>query len=114
MSKRLINVYEDEFRDNIVARVQYNENLDYWDGRDWTNGGRGIHKGITKLRDGRFVIIIGSQWWGSTDYAYIISKEEALQEILKSGNTELLNSKRFAELKVMLDELNDAEEIDGE
>ena len=77
-----VNVYESEFCNEIVARVKYNEKLDYWNGRNWGNGGLGMHKGITRLKDGRFVIIIGSQKQGSKDYAYIVSKEEALQEIL--------------------------------
>ena len=80
-----VNVYESEFCNEIVARVKYNEKLDYCNGRNWGNGGLGMHKGITKLKDGRFVIIIGSQMQGSKDYAYIVSKEEALQEVLESG-----------------------------
>ena len=96
----------------IVARVKYNEKLDYWNGRNWGNGGLGMHKGITKLKDGRFVIIIGSQMQGSKDYAYIVSKEEALQEVLKSGNLELLEEKKFVELKTLYDKLCELEEID--
>ena len=101
MAKReyRINVYEgDEFREQVIARVRYNTDLDYWDGNNMGNGGTGMHKGITKLKDGRYVIIIGSQWQGSKDYAYIVSAEEALQEILKSDNGQLLNNKKFAEL----------------
>lgn len=41
-------------------------------------------------RGDRFVIIIGSDWQGAKDYAYIANKKEALEEILKSGNMELL------------------------
>ena len=104
-SEYRINVYEgEEFREQVVARVRYNNLLDYWDGSNWTNGGTGMHKGITKLKDGRYVIIIGSQWQGARDYGYIVSPEEALQEILQSGNTELLESKRFAELKKLREE----------
>ena len=108
-----VNVYESEFCNEIVARVKYNEKLDYWDGRNRGNGGLGKHKGITKLKDGRFVIIIGSQMQGSKDYAYIVSKEEALQEVLKSGNLELLEEQKFAELKTLYDKLCELEEVDG-
>ena len=107
-----VNVYESEFCNEIVARVKYNEKLDYWDGRNRGNGGLGKHKGITKLKDGRFVIIIGSQMQGSKDYAYIVSKEEALQEVLKSGNLELLEDNKFAELKTLYEKSCDLEEID--
>jgi hypothetical protein len=91
-----VNVYEDG---DVIARVRYNHDLDYWNGRNWQNGGTGRHKGITKLKDGRYVIIIGTDWQGEKDWAEIISPEQALQEILKSGNTELLETKKFAELK---------------
>ena len=96
-----VNVYEDG---DVIARVRYNQNLDYWDGRNWTNGGVGRHKGLTKLRDGRYVLIHGTQWQGEKDWAEIISPEQALQEILKSGNTELLDIKKFAELKKLYEE----------
>jgi hypothetical protein len=105
-SEYRVNVYEGpEYRERVVARVRYNNALDYWDGSNWTNGGTGMHKGITKLKDGRYVVIIGSQWQGARDYGYIVTPEEALQEILRSGNTELLESKRFAELKKLQEEL---------
>lgn len=92
-----VNVF-DEFGD-VVARVRYNSCLDYWDGRNWTNGGLGHHKGLTKLKDGRYVIIYGTDWQGERDYAEIITSEQALQEILKSGHEELLDTKKFRELK---------------
>ena len=97
-----VNVYLD---DQVIARVRYNQNLDYWDGRNWTNGGVGRHKGLTKLRDGRYVLIHGTDWQGGKDWAEIISPEQALQEILKSGNIELLETKKFAELKKLYQEL---------
>jgi hypothetical protein len=97
-----VNVYENG---DVIARVRYNSCLDYWDGRNWTNGGVGRHKGLTKLRDGRYVLIHGTDWQGEKDWAEIISPEQALQEILKSGNTELLETKKFAELKQMYQEL---------
>ena len=106
-----VNVYKG---DKIVARVRYNQNLDYWNGRNWTNGGVGLHKGLTKLRNGRFVLIHGSQWQGEKGWAEIISPEQALHEILASGNTELLNKKKFAELKKLYKEKHLLEEGGGE
>ena len=91
-----VNVYDG---DEVVARVRYNSNLDFWDGRNFTCGSTGRHKGLTKLKDGRYVLIHGTQWQGEKDYAEIITPKQALQEILKSGNTELLELKKFKELK---------------
>jgi hypothetical protein len=82
----------------IVAQVEYNTNLDHWDGSNWTCGATGRHKGITRLTDGRFVLIHGTQWQGESDHAEIISPVEALQEILRSGNDDLLNKEKFSDL----------------
>ena len=107
-----VNVYEDG---DVIARVRYNQNLDYWDGRNWTNGGVGRHKGLTKLRDGRYVLIHGTDWQGEKDWAEIISAEQALQEILKSGNHDLLETKKFRELKELYEkQMVDEEEDDLE
>ena len=84
--------------DDVIARVKYNADLDHWDGRNWSNGGLGNHKGITRLRDGRYVLIHGSDWQGSKDWAEIVSDETALQEILKSNNIYLLEMKKYKHL----------------
>ena len=98
-----VNVYENEFMEEVIARVRYNQNLDYWDGRNWTNG-VGRHKGLTKLRDGRYVLIHGTDWQGERDYAYVVDADEALQEILKAQRLELLDTKKFTELKKLYEE----------
>jgi hypothetical protein len=102
-----VNVYETQYDldGDVIARVRYNQNLDFWDGRNWQNGGMGRHKGITKLKDGRYVIIIGSDWQGERDYAYIVDADEALQEILKAQLLELLDTKKFAGLKKLYEEM---------
>ena len=89
-----VNVYADESMEEVIARVRYNQNLDFWDGRNFTCGSTGRHKGLTKLKDGRYVLIHGTQWQGEKDYAIVISAEQALQEILKSGNHDLLETKK--------------------
>ncbi len=101
-----VNVYANrhEVDGDVIARVRYNQNLDYWDGRNWQNGGMGRHKGITKLKDGRYVIIKGTDWQGERDYAYVVDADEALQEILKSQNLDLLETKKFKELKNLYNE----------
>ena len=95
----MVNVYEssraadwdDSTHPKIVARVKYNEDLDQlWDGANFTSGEVGMHKGIAQLRDGRFVIIIGSQWIGEKPYAYCVTPSEALHEILKNRKEDLL------------------------
>ena len=92
----MVNVYNNN---EVIARVKYTNNLDFWDGRNYTNGGAGLHKGLTKLKDGSFVLIHGSQWQGSKDHAKIITADKALQEILKSDYEELLEEEKFKELK---------------
>ena len=108
----MVNVYEDDYKDEVVARVNYNSILDYWDGRNFTNGGVGRHLGITKLKDGSYVLIYGSQWDGDDDYGIIVDKDEALQAILKSGKHKLLESKKFSELRDLANETLIYEEDD--
>jgi len=84
----MINVYNEY--GEVLARVNYSSNLDYWDGSNYTCGTTGRHKGITRLKDKRFVLIYGTQWQGERSSAEIVSDEEALQEVLKSGNNNLL------------------------
>jgi predicted RNase H-related nuclease YkuK (DUF458 family) len=69
-------------------------------------------KKLTKLKDGRYVLIHGTQRQGEKDYAIVISAEQALQEILKSGNHYLLETKKFRELKELYEKQMDAEEED--
>jgi hypothetical protein len=91
----MIPVYD--YEGEIIAEVEYNSNLDFWDGRNWTNGGTGRHSGLTQLSDGRYVLIHGTQWQGERDTAEIITPEQAIQEIMRSGNMELFD--RFPELR---------------
>jgi len=107
-----VNVF---FGDQVIARVRYNQDLDYWDGRNWQNGGIGRHKGITKLKDGRYVLIHGTDWQGEKDWAEIISPEQALQEILRAQRIELLGTKTFAGLRKLYEEkylLEDDEDLE--
>ena len=107
-----VNVCENEGSEKVIARVRYNSALDYWDGSNHQNGGVGRHLGITKLRDGRYVLIHGTQWEGEKDVAYVVSPEEALQAILKSDNGELLDTKKFRELKDLYEDTMAEEEKD--
>lgn len=107
-----VNVYDNEELLNVISRVRYNQNLDYWNGRNWQNGGTGRHKGLTKLKNSKYVLIYGTDWQGEKDYAVIIDSKTAMQEILKSGNYELLKTKKFKELKILYDELEKENEED--
>jgi hypothetical protein len=103
-----VNVYEDG---KVIARVQYNDNLDYWDGKNWTCGSMGRHLGLTRLRkSGRYVLIHGTDFLGEQDSAEIISDEEAYQQILTSGNIELLE--KFPDLRRFEDDLDTDEDPD--
>jgi hypothetical protein len=87
MSTQKVNVYDES--GSVIARVNYNENLDVWDGHNYCRG-TGRHLGLTRLKDGRFVLIHGTQWEGEKPYAEVISDTQALQEILRADNDELL------------------------
>lgn len=95
----MVNVYDSS--GDVIARVHYRENLDYWNGSNYTCGSTGHHKGLTKLSDGRFVLIHGSQWEGEKKHAEIISARQAVQEILISGNNDLFDD--FPKLKALRD-----------
>lgn len=95
-----VSVYDDG---EVIATVKYNNNLDTWDGNDFNSGSTGRHKGLTRLKDGRYVLIRGTQWQGERDTGEIISADQALQEILQAEAAELLEKPMFAELKAMRD-----------
>jgi hypothetical protein len=98
----MVNVYDENGR--VIAMVEANNNLDWWDGSNWTCGSTGRHKGLTRLADGRYVLIHTTQWQGERDYAEIISEKQALQEILEADAVELLEEPKFAELKKLWEE----------
>lgn len=94
----MIPVYNEE--GEVIAEVEYNNSLDFWDGRNHTCGSTGRHKGLTQLETGEYVLIHGTQWQGERDHAEIISPEQAVREIIGSGNTELFDEyPELAELR---------------
>jgi hypothetical protein len=98
-----VNVYENG---EVVAQVEYNNNLDTWDGNNWTSGSTGHHLGITRLKDGRYVLIHGSQWQNESDWAEVIDENEAIQQVLKSGDEDLLDNLGLKEKakKILIEE----------
>lgn len=98
----MVNVYENGIK---IAKVQYNDNLDFWDGHNNTCGSVGRHKGLTQLKkSGKYVLIHGTQHQGEEDYGVVLTPEEACQEILRSGNYELFD--KFKGLKKCLAEVD--------
>ena len=103
-----VNVYEDG---KVIARVQYNDNLDYWDGKNWTCGSMGRHLGLTRLRkSGQYVLIHGTDFQGEQDRAEIVTDEQAYQAIVSSGNFELLE--KFPDLRRFEEDLDTDEDPD--
>ena len=74
-----VPVYEN---DEIIGQVDYNDNLDYWDGNNRTCGFPGHHKGLTRLKkSGKWVLIHGTQWQGGKNFAETITAKAAVQEM---------------------------------
>jgi hypothetical protein len=87
--------------EEIVGEVEYNDNLDHWDGRNHTCGSTGRHKGLTQISDGQFVLIHGTQWQNERDTAEVITPRQAVKEIIASGNDNLFEE--FPELQEIRD-----------
>jgi hypothetical protein len=103
-----VNVYKDG---KVIARVQYNDNLDFWDGSNWTCGSMGRHLGLTRLRkSGQYVLIHGTDFQGEQDRAEIVTDEEAYRAIISSGNIELLE--KFPDLQRFEEDIDTDEDPD--
>ena len=98
----MVNIYDES--GEIIGTVKYNSNLDVYNGRNYQNGGTGRHLGISKVSNGRYVLIHGSDWQGERDYAEIISDYEAFQKIMKYS-PELLEEEKFKDLSIYKKEL---------
>jgi hypothetical protein len=92
----------------VVARVEYNSNLDFWDGRNWTSGSTGRHLGYTRLKSGKFVLIHGTQWEGEKASAEVVTPSELVQAAARTGHLDDIYT-AYPELKGTLEE----EEIDA-
>lgn len=63
-------------------------------------------KGLTKLTDGRYVLIYGtSEYDSEPNHAEIISEEQAFNEILESGKLKLFEKLGFDPSKYILEEV---------
>ena len=68
--------------EKVIGMVEYTDNLDHWDGHNWSDGSLGHHLGIGRLKDGRFYLCHGTQWQGEQDYAEVVDEKRAKQEVL--------------------------------
>ncbi|MHA1488536.1 MAG: hypothetical protein ACTSRI_02640 [Promethearchaeota archaeon] len=89
----MVILYEEE---EVIGDVEYNQRLDFWNGRNYQNGGTGRHLGFGQLGDGRFFLIFGTQWQGESAHAEIVSPETIVKEAIKSENIQELDD--FPEL----------------
>lgn len=103
MKEIRVNVYPSlpRRRGEVIARVRYTNNLDTWHKDGWYTERPALHKGLTKLRDGRYVAIYDGE---NGCYGLIVTAQEALEEVLKSGHMELLKTKKFRLLGEMYKE----------
>jgi hypothetical protein len=86
MSKKYeVRCYDGE---KVIGMVPYTDNLDYWDGNNYTCGSTGRHLGIGKTKDGRFYVCHGTQWQGERDYARIITETKAKELCLEHDPSE--------------------------
>lgn len=92
---RMVNIYNSS--NKVIGTVKYNNNLDTWNGGNYQNRGVGRHLGITKVSNGRYCLIFGTDWEGENDYAHLIPDEQAFQLIMKY-NQDLLDKDLFKEL----------------
>lgn len=98
MSK--VPVYKDG---KVVARVEYNSKLDFWDGRNMTSGSVGRHLGYTKLaKTGEYVLIHGTQWDGEHDSAEVITAKDLLEVAARTNNLDAVLA-AYPELKEMVE-----------
>lgn len=91
----MVNIYDNN--GDVIGIVEYNNNLDVWNGQNYQNGGTGRHLGITRVSDGSYVLIYGTDWQGERDHAELISEKEAFQKIMKYS-PELLEEEKFRDL----------------
>lgn len=81
----------------VIGLVEYTDNLDHWDGNNYTCGSVGRHLGIGKTKDGRFYLCHGTQWQGERDYAVIVSEDEAKEAVLRHNPDSQLYEEIFGE-----------------
>ena len=85
-------------RDGYIGLdVEATYNLDDFETGD--AGFNGIHAGIVRIPDGRYVFMYTSQWEGDYNYGEVISPAEALWLVRSYDHEELLSQDEFKDLE---------------
>lgn len=98
MSKKHINLYKSKYSDKKVSFIYENRILGYDEDEK-------VYKGISKTTNSEYIIIKSYEEKNKKSYAYIVTPEEAVKEILKANKTDLFKTYKF---KNLLDVLNSA------
>jgi hypothetical protein len=101
MSKTLVPLHDGE---RVIGRVYYRDNLDHWDGHNYTCGSTGRHLGIGKTKSGKFFLVHGTQWQGERDYAEVVSEAEAKDQVMRVGDNKLYRELFGEPIPVLEDE----------
>ncbi|MTI95225.1 MAG: ribbon-helix-helix protein, CopG family [Firmicutes bacterium] len=72
---RYHNLVEDRWQEVVEVETDA-VCIDRWDGSNMTTGGTGNHAHVYKTTDGRYVLVLSSQWEGSKDTAAIMTATE--------------------------------------
>ena len=84
MEEELVPVFDENYK--LVEYVEANRNLDEGTDAGWP----GLHHGLSRLSDGRYVLICETDWCCDRNVAYTITPSEALTLVLESNHEELL------------------------
>lgn len=82
-----------------VARVKYNEKLDYYINNRLGYKQLGYHRGLTRLRDGRLVLIEGRDTGERT--ARVVGPIEVLESVLVSGRVDAIAGDKYRDIQQM-------------
>lgn len=104
-----VEIYEEG---RIVGRVEYNNNLDFLHETNYQHGGLGMHLGFEKIKDGRYVLIYGTQWHDKKDYAEVATLEDVANAIVRAGKEELFEEEQYADLKATAEKMGILKKLD--
>lgn len=82
----------------LYENIPGHEERDYWNG---IKENICYQKSLSYLDENSYIIIEKKQWIEQETIGYIISSQEALQEIIHSDNLQLLDEVPFQALKVI-------------
>lgn len=97
-----VNILDDFLK--IVGVVEYTDNLDALKDKIWCYRGIvGEHRGVALIKKGdhkgEYARVFGFDNKGQSNYAKIISDNDAVEDIECSGNTQIFGTKDFDGLR---------------